>query len=841
MNPCSRLSRRTTLLSVLFAAAIAVPPHSAASGGSVEPSFGIENLMTVQQAIAAVRQQKEGAYREQARMVANDSVSDARLHKLMEQGDVRHGIHSFLKSVNEGVIKKLEGLDPKTMISGREVSSYGKALHLDLGILHEAIRKEAQKEGARGPNQLSPVDFKEILTETGTQRKAALAPLIDKSHPGPVAFLDEVVVQKMGNRFHGGDAPSGGGADPSGDAWRHIAFGDVDGARKALQDAAKNGTADANAYTLSGSIALAGGQYSSAVQDAQRALQLEPDNRRALALLHFSEGRTDAAGTSAAPSRGVTAAANAAGTLPAQEDPGALTNATRSQLAAEQVGRDALAALGMGDMQGALGQVGRALALDPNNPRLLNLRASIYARLHEFGKALADANAGLALAPHDPVLLATKAYAQLRSGDAKGALASAEALLEADPRSAFAYGARAQAYGLLGDRDAMMADLSRAAELDASYGPIKAQAAQLQLPSDKDVLFLFPGEAGPQTAQAAPVPAKRGGRFGLILGASVLGGLLLALGLMGTVLAPVTQKVSSAFTRLTRRGPSLGATEGEAGPAATLVRGQYEITREIGVGGMGRVYEGTDRSLGRRVAIKKMRDELRADPRERARFVSEAKTVAALHHPNIVDIYAIAEEGEDVYLVFEFVDGKTVHDLVQESGRLEPEQAVKIARAAADALDFAHSRGIIHRDMKPSNVMLDSSGRVKVMDFGIARAAKDALTRYSMTNTVVGTPPYMAPEQEQGQVRRESDAYGLAVCAYEMLTGKLPFAGVGGGMLLNKINMSFAPPARMVPGLPPALDEVFTRAFQADPEKRYRTPGEFAAALESVIPAPARA
>src|SRR6185369_4691166 len=136
------------------------------------------------------------------------------------------------------------------------------------------------------------------------------------------------------------------------------------------------------------------------------------------------------------------------------------------------------------------------------------------------------------------------------------------------------------------------------------------------------------------------------------------------------------------------------------------------------------------------------------------------------------------------------VDGRTVHDLVQRSGRLPVEAAARVTRAAADALTYAHSRGVIHRDMKPSNMMIDGAGLVKVMDFGIARMAKDAMTRYSMTNTVVGTPPYMAPEQEQGVVRKESDVYSLAICAYEMLTGKLPFIGMGAGMLMNKINMS---------------------------------------------------
>ncbi|MDE2490451.1 MAG: serine/threonine protein kinase, partial [Elusimicrobia bacterium] len=355
-----------------------------------------------------------------------------------------------------------------------------------------------------------------------------------------------------------------------------------------------------------------------------------------------------------------------------------------------------------------------------------------------------------------------------------------------------------------------------------------------------------PGEAAPQGKTAAPAPAARGRRFGILVSLSALGGLLLALGLLGTVLEPVRKKITSAFTRLTRSGPTVAGDElatpqppSAAGHLPGLIRGQYEVARQIGAGGMGMVFEGTDRSLGRRVAIKKMREEIRFDPRERARFVSEAKTVAALHHPNIVDIYAIAEDGDDVYLIFEYVDGRTVHDLLQ-GGRLAPEEAVKIVRASAGALEFAHERGVIHRDMKPSNVMLDAQGRVKVMDFGIARVAKDAMTRRSMTNTVAGTPPYMAPEQEQGRVRKESDVYALAVCAYEMLTGRLPFVGVGAGMLMNKVNMSYVPPSKEVDGLPEALDGVFEKAFQADPDKRYASPSEFASALAAALPNAAR-
>jgi serine/threonine-protein kinase len=189
-----------------------------------------------------------------------------------------------------------------------------------------------------------------------------------------------------------------------------------------------------------------------------------------------------------------------------------------------------------------------------------------------------------------------------------------------------------------------------------------------------------------------------------------------------------------------------------------------------------------------------------------------------------------------VYLVFERVDGRTVRELLDEKERLPPDLALKAVRQAAEALEYAHARGIVHRDVKPSNLMLDGRGDAKVMDFGIARSASDAaLTKIG---AALGTPAYMAPEQEEGRAGPESDVYALAVCAYEMLAGRAPFAGVSAGLLLNKLNMRFTPPSRA--GLPPGLDAVFATAFQADPQKRCRTPRAFAAALEAALTAASR-
>ncbi|HXT01588.1 MAG TPA: protein kinase [Elusimicrobiota bacterium] len=600
----------------------------------------------------------------------------------------------------------------------------------------------------------------------------------------------------------------------------------------------------APAYAMRGGMELDQREYPKATADAKSALQLDPSNREAMAVYQLSKvgppsievpgaaGRSSAAG----------AAAGAESESAAAQIAAATSNAAR--MSGADAKKEAMNAMKLGDVEGALVYVNRALSQNPNSPELLNIRAAINARRRDYDSAIADAKAGLALAPKNKTLLKTLGYAQLRGKRYKDAEATASEMLSIDPENPYAFALRAHAEANLGDKDAMMADINRAASLDPAYQPAAAELAKLvQLPTDQDTFFLFPGEVASAAKTAAPAAPARGRTFGALAGAAALGGLLLALGLMKTVMAPLTERITSAFTR--RSGPGAAAATEESpsvnGLMPGLIRGQYRISRQIGAGGMGMVFEGTDRSLGRRVAIKKMRDELRVNPQERARFVIEAKTVAALHHANIVDIYAIAEEGADVFLIFEYVDGKTAHELVQASGRLPLAQAARVVRSAADALDYAHAHGVIHRDMKPSNVMIDSTGRVKVMDFGIARMAKDSMTRYSMTNTVVGTTPYMAPEQEQGQVRKESDVYALAVCAYEMITGKLPFIGIGAGMLMNKINMSYVAPSRAIAGVPEALDPVFQRAFQADPDKRFRTPKEFADAFESARGAAASA
>ena len=257
----------------------------------------------------------------------------------------------------------------------------------------------------------------------------------------------------------------------------------------------------------------------------------------------------------------------------------------------------------------------------------------------------------------------------------------------------------------------------------------------------------------------------------------------------------------------------------------------YRMIRKLGEGGMGIVFEAEDSKLGRRVAVKMMRDAIRDDPRERERFVQEARLVAALHHPTIVDIHTIIEDEENLSLVFEYVAGKTVEQLLTERRCLPLEETKRIMRGVCDALDFAHRRGVVHRDLKPSNIMVSDEDEIKVMDFGVARRAKESLSRLT-TETVAGTPLYMAPEAEDGVVRKESDIYALGACLYEMTTGEGVFSSPT--TRAAKMLRRYIPPSRQRAGLPSSLDMLVDWALQPEPEKRIPTAAAFALHLEEL-------
>ncbi len=276
-------------------------------------------------------------------------------------------------------------------------------------------------------------------------------------------------------------------------------------------------------------------------------------------------------------------------------------------------------------------------------------------------------------------------------------------------------------------------------------------------------------------------------------------------------------------------------------PQPTLVGGRYELGELLGRGGMAEVRKGIDTRLGRVVAVKRLRTDLASDATFQARFRREAQSSASLNHPAIVAVYDTGEEyteedGHGVaqpYIVMEFVAGRTLRDILREGRKILPERALEITSGVLSALDYSHRAGIIHRDIKPGNVMLTPSGDVKVMDFGIARAISDASSTMTQTAAVVGTAQYLSPEQARGEtVDSRSDVYSAGCLLYELLTGRPPFVGDSPvAVAYQHVREPAAPPSDHDTELPPEIDAIVMKALAKRLEERYQS----AAAMRSDI------
>src|SRR5437660_1245381 len=264
----------------------------------------------------------------------------------------------------------------------------------------------------------------------------------------------------------------------------------------------------------------------------------------------------------------------------------------------------------------------------------------------------------------------------------------------------------------------------------------------------------------------------------------------------------------------------------------TLFDGRYRIMRKLGTGGMANVYLAEDQELGRRVAIKILNDRHANDEQFVERFRREAKNAAALSHPNIVSIYDRGEAEGTYYIAMEYLDGRTLKELIVQRGPAPVTVSVEYARQVLSALRFAHRHGIVHRDIKPHNVLVDGEGRVKVTDFGIARAG--AASQMTEAGSIVGTAQYLSPEQAKGTaVDQRSDIYSLGIVLYELLTGSVPFTGdTPVEIAMKHISETPAPPSSVRPDVPHDLDLVVTRALAKDPADRYQSAEEMDADLE---------
>lgn len=264
---------------------------------------------------------------------------------------------------------------------------------------------------------------------------------------------------------------------------------------------------------------------------------------------------------------------------------------------------------------------------------------------------------------------------------------------------------------------------------------------------------------------------------------------------------------------------------------------RYELGEIVGFGGMSEVYRARDMRLHRDVAVKVLRADLARDPRFYLRFRREAKNAAALSHPAIVAVYDTGEARTDAgilpYIVMEYVEGVSLRDVVDADGPMPPRRALEIVADAALALDFSHQNGIIHRDVKPANIMISNAGAVKVMDFGIAHAVADAGNRMTQTAAVIGTAQYLSPEQARGEkVDARSDVYSLGCVLYEILTGEAPFVGDSPvAVAYQHVREDALPPSRKHAGISPELDAVVLKALAKNPENRYQSAADMRADL----------
>ncbi len=263
-----------------------------------------------------------------------------------------------------------------------------------------------------------------------------------------------------------------------------------------------------------------------------------------------------------------------------------------------------------------------------------------------------------------------------------------------------------------------------------------------------------------------------------------------------------------------------------------IVNQRYRVVRKLGAGGMADVYLCEDLTLGRKVALKVLSSRFVHDAQFVERFRREAKSAAGLNHPNLVAIYDWGEIDGTYFIVMEYVEGETLKQLIRRRGRLNGSEALDVALGLLAAVGYAHRHGVVHRDIKSQNILLDAAGRAKVTDFGIARAGDAGMTE---AGSVLGTAQYLAPEQARGEVVDErSDLYSVGIVLYEMLTGQVPFSGDSAVTVAMKhVNERAPEPSELVPGMPYALNQIVLKALAKDPALRYQTADAFARDLRA--------
>ena len=267
-----------------------------------------------------------------------------------------------------------------------------------------------------------------------------------------------------------------------------------------------------------------------------------------------------------------------------------------------------------------------------------------------------------------------------------------------------------------------------------------------------------------------------------------------------------------------------------------LLGGRYEIIDKIGSGGMANVFKAIDRVLNRYVAVKVLKKEFSEDENFVKKFWSEAQSAAGLTHANIVNVYDVAEDRGLYYIVMELVEGITLKDYIQKKGRLTPKEVIGITMQVSSAMDAAHNNNIVHRDIKPQNIIISKEGKVKVTDFGIAKATSSN----TISTNVMGSVHYTSPEQARGGFSdAKSDIYSLGITMYEMITGELPFDGDSTvSIALKHLQEDIVPPSELVPEIPYSLEQIIMKCTQKSADRRYANVAALARDLKRSIQEP---
>ncbi|MBI5209315.1 MAG: protein kinase [Elusimicrobia bacterium] len=339
------------------------------------------------------------------------------------------------------------------------------------------------------------------------------------------------------------------------------------------------------------------------------------------------------------------------------------------------------------------------------------------------------------------------------------------------------------------------------------------------------------GRVASYVARFASEFGKRVNVAGIVLW--LLGLAAAAVGVFALVVGFKRFKKSRAFEELRLWFRQMLPSAGQEGKEG-LIAGKYEVITELGVGGMGMVLLAKDTKLARKVALKRLHTDAKFDLRHREKLLQEARIISQLNHPYIVGIHEIVEHDDDIYLVFDYIEGKPLSQIIDDKKRLSVKECVEFFTHVCEAIDFAHKKNVLHLDIKPSNIMVDGNGYAKVMDFGLAHAqtAGDDESSHGVGGS--GTLPYMAPEVQEGAPPTSAaDIYGLGISIYEALTGQIPFKGPD--YIRQKAKMLYSPPSTVVPGIAPAVDQLVADLLAPDPRKRIAGPTQLAQRLKLLL------